>query len=111
MGYVVVNCNKVRHRKRFIVIVTLANKCCIFAKIPRKIKKTVNYYTAAVVVVVCILQRELRALMTTELKHNIQRLQTLKLLLRFSQLVYSRHEITGFFFRKLHKIANIENIR
>ena len=52
MGYVVVNCNKVRHGKRFIVIVTLANKCCIFAKIPRKIKKTVNYYTAAVVVVV-----------------------------------------------------------
>ena len=76
MGYVVVNCNKVRHGKRFIVIVTLANKCCIFAKIPRKIKKTVNYYT---VVVVGILQRELRALMTTKLKHNIQRLQTLKL--------------------------------
>ena len=43
MGYVVVNCNKVRHGKRFIVIVTLANKCCIFAKNPRKIKKTVNY--------------------------------------------------------------------
>ena len=59
MGYVVVNCNKVRHGKRFIVIVvTLANKCCIFAKIPRKIKKTVNYYTAAVVVVVGIYCRE-----------------------------------------------------